>query len=169
MKLRLFSFFTICLLCISTSVLAQSDVTIVLFRHAEKMSDSRDPELSPAGKERAQTLFHMLRDLPVTEPYSTSYKRTTQTIHPFADALDLKIKSYNPRDLSDFADSLTKNEGVILVSGHSNTTPALVSALTGKQADGIDEKEYDNLYIIHFIDGTMVLSDLNYPPFYRRK
>jgi len=162
---RVFFYFLALSMGLSDISFAQSESTIILFRHAEKMSDSRDPDLSAIGKERALTLFKMLNDLQVTELYSTPFNRTTQTIQPFAEALDLEIQTYDHRALDAFADSLKRKEGVILVSGHSNTTPALVSALTGEEIQRIDESEYDNLYIIQLKDGKMMMTVLNYPPF----
>ena len=54
----------------TSSVFAQKQVaeqnqepTIILFRHAEKLDSSRDPDLSPIGFELSNTLFHMLNTL----------------------------------------------------------------------------------------------------------
>jgi hypothetical protein len=92
-----------------------------------------------------------------------------QTIKPFAEHFDIKIENYDHRDLEGFANELKKMSGVILVSGHSNTTPALAHFLTGLEIAPINESEYDNLFIIQFIDGKFTLSVLNYPPFYQTK
>lgn len=126
--------------------------TVILIRHAEKVDDSRDPELSAAGKERAQLLSEMLADAGVTKIVSTDYIRTRDTVRPLADALDLAIDSYDPRDLPGTAAELKEWGGTTVVSGHSNTTPALVQALGGDPQGPIDESEYDRMYIVH-IDG----------------
>jgi phosphohistidine phosphatase SixA len=157
----------------TSSVFAQTQVskqnqepTIILFRHAEKMNTSRDPDLSPVGIERSNTLFHMLKDLEITAIYSTSYKRTMQTIQPLADSLELPVNPYDPRDLTGFAEMLKKTTGVILISGHSNTTPTLSSLILGYEVAKINEDEYDNLYIITSASTNPVLTKLRYPTFY---
>ena len=157
----------------TSSVFAQTQVseqnqepTIILFRHAEKMNTSRDPDLSPVGIERSNTLFHMLKDLEITAIYSTSYKRTMQTIQPLADSLELTVNPYDPRDLTGFAEMLKKTTGVILVSGHSNTTPTLSSLILGYEVAKINEDEYDNLFIITSASTNPVLTKLRYPTFY---
>ncbi len=157
----------------TSSVFAQTQVskqnqepTIILFRHAEKMNISRDPDLSPVGIERSNTLFHMLKDLEITAIYSTSYKRTMQTIQPLADSLELPVNPYDPRDLTGFAEMLKKTTGVILISGHSNTTPTLSSLILGYEVAKINEDEYDNLYIITSASTNPVLTKLRYPTFY---
>lgn len=157
----------------TSSVFAQTQVseqnqepTIILFRHAEKMNTSRDPDLSPVGIERSNILFHMLKDLEITAIYSTSYKRTMQTIQPLADSLELPVNPYDPRDLTGFAEMLKKTTGVILVSGHSNTTPTLSSLILGYEVAKINEDEYDNLFIITSASTNPVLTKLRYPTFY---
>ena len=157
----------------TSSVFAQTQVseqnqepTIILFRHAEKMNTSRDPDLSPVGIERSNTLFHMLKDLEITAIYSTSYKRTMQTIQPLADSLELPVNPYDPRDLTGFAEMLKKTTVVILVSGHSNTTPTLSSLILGYEVAKINEDEYDNLFIITSASTNPVLTKLRYPTFY---
>ena len=158
----------------TTSVFAQTQValhnqesTIILFRHAEKMDSSRDPDLSPIGFERSNTLFHMLKDIEITAIYSTSYKRTMQTVQPLADSLELPVNPYDPRDLTGFAEMLKETTGVVLVSGHSNTTPTLTSLILGYEVAKINEDEYDNLFIITNATTKPVLTKLRYPTFYK--
>lgn len=157
----------------TSSVFAQTQVaeqnqepTIILFRHAEKLDSSRDPDLSPIGFERSNTLFHMLKDLEITAIYSTSYKRTMQTVQPLADSLELPVYPYDARDLSGFAEMLKETTGVILVSGHSNTTPTLTSLILGYEVAKINENEYDNLFIITNASTNPILTKLRYPTFY---
>jgi len=155
-------------ICAQVQVAAQNqEPTIILFRHAEKMDTSRDPDLSPVGIERANTLFHMLKDLEITAIYSTSYKRTMQTVQPLVDSLKLPLVPYDPRDLAGFAEMLKETTGVVLVSGHSNTTPTLTSLILGSEVAKINEDEYDNLFIITNATTKPVLTKLRYPTFYK--
>ena len=67
---------------------------------------------------------------------------------------------YNPSDLSAFASQLKNESGIVLVVGHSNTTPALVESLGGDPGPEINEAaEYDRLYVVS-IRGDQVETEL---------
>src|SRR5690606_18387538 len=100
MKMQLFRVVTTVLLgwvCVAASV-AEAQMVIVV-RHAERadagaaagaaMTASPDPELSAAGKARAQGLAAMLKDVGVAAIYTTEYRRTIDTAQPLADALSV--------------------------------------------------------------------------------
>jgi phosphohistidine phosphatase SixA len=127
----------------------QTPPRILLVRHGETVEDgSRDPELSGAGRERAERLARLLADAGVTRILSTDYKRTQGTAAPLAHAAGLTVESYGPGDLAGLAERLRGGEGVILVVGHSNTTPQLVGALGGDPHGTITEHEHDRLYVL---------------------
>ncbi|MDH5365601.1 MAG: histidine phosphatase family protein [Cyclobacteriaceae bacterium] len=134
--------------------LAQSDIgltTIVLVRHAEKVkNDSPDPELSSAGIERALRLKQLFINADISAIYSTNYKRTKNTVLLLAEALDLKVEMYDPRDNKITKQLLNNHEGeTILVSGHSNTTPQLVNTLINQEKyKSLDENEYGKIFIV---------------------
>lgn len=128
-------------------------LTIVLFRHAEKEALGEDPGLTDVGLDRAQTLLDMIDQPRPDHLFSTSYRRTRQTISPFADRYGLTVQTYDPRALEAFADTLLSLSGSVLVSGHSNTTPALVGLLTGKSVPPIQESDYGNLYVVTCLRG----------------
>ena len=133
---------------------AAEELVVFLVRHAEKVDASRDPELSSAGKERAQDLARWLRDSKLDQIHSTDFIRTRDTAGPVADALELQVSIYDPRDLSGFASQLVEERGRHLVVGHSNTTPELVRLLGGDPGDPIDEKlEFDRLYVVTLHNG----------------
>ncbi|MCL1045893.1 histidine phosphatase family protein [Shewanella electrodiphila] len=123
--------------------------TIFLVRHAEKESGN-DPFLTAEGKIRAQNLSNLLQSVPLDAIYSTDYNRTQDTAKPTASVQSLTITSYNPRKLSDFATAIKANHHQrILIVGHSNTTPELVSLLGGIAEDEIVEAtEFNRLYIL---------------------
>lgn len=126
-----------------------SAVRIILVRHGETESDgTRDPALSAAGQERAERLAAMLKDAGVTRILSTNYKRTQGTAAPLAAATGIEVESYDPGAMRALAQTLRIAQGVIVVVGHSNTTPDFVSALGGDPGSPIPETEYDRLYIV---------------------
>jgi broad specificity phosphatase PhoE len=126
--------------------------TIFLVRHAERADDDpRDPGLTAGGVARADELARILGDAGITAVYSTPFRRTMATARPIAEKAGLDILSYDPRDaaaMRSFVETLRAAEGRILVSGHSNTTPALVSALGGDPVSELPETEYDRLYVV---------------------
>jgi len=127
----------------------QEDITVVyLVRHAEKVDDSRDPELSDAGRLRAAALAQVLEYSGVERVLSTDYIRTRDTAAPVAEAMGLPVELYDPRDLPAAAHGILEGGGRVLVVGHSNTTPALVAALGGDPGPTLEDSDYDRLYVV---------------------
>mgnify|MGYP005991238847 CR=1 FL=1 len=138
-------------LILAPAISAQ-EFTLYLTRHAEKQPEQKNPNLTSCGSLRAQHLAEMLSLAKIKHVYSTPYNRTLETAAPTAKALGLGIKQYSPKVLEQFAITLLKEKENALVVGHSNTTPALASFLTGEEIEMIDEKEYQLLFQIT-IDG----------------
>ncbi len=146
---------TFLLLIILFSSMAYAQTTIYLVRHAEKQA-AANPSLTAIGAFRAQNIAKQLASVGITHIFSTDYKRTQQTAKPLADFLNLPIQSYDPRDLTAFAEQLKRLKGSVLVVGHSNTTPELTALLSQQKVDAIKENEYDNLYQV-IIDGDKIM------------
>lgn len=131
---------------------AVETTTIVLVRHAEKMKDQKDPDLTNDGNLRASKLKDLLSTIPLNQIYSTDYNRTFQTATPTSNAQGVEITSYNPRELNDFGNMLlqTQKGKNILVVGHSNTTPKLLNFFMKETVvESILESDYGNLYIVN--------------------
>jgi len=127
-------------------------LTVFLVRHAEKIDQSRDPDLSVKGYRRAGELARVLANADIERIHSSNFIRTRETASPLAETLDLQIELYDPRDLNSLAEQIKKDGGRHLVVGHSNTTPALVEILGGDPGSPIEEEhEYDRLYIVSFV------------------
>jgi broad specificity phosphatase PhoE len=149
-----FSLLAVIALLFSSQLLAQPE-QIFLLRHSEKASGS-DPSLTDKGKLRANNIAKQLLLAKPTQLFSTDYNRTQQTIAPLSRATSLKVKSYNPRELVQFAGELKLLNGVAVVVGHSNTTPQLVKLLSGHRVN-IEEDEYDKLYELRLHNGRYAL------------
>jgi broad specificity phosphatase PhoE len=121
---------------------------VFLVRHAEKVDQSFDPELTPAGYVRAATLAQTLRSAEIAYVHSTDLIRTRKTAEPLAAIQGLKIHLYEPSDLKSLAGEIRRQGGRHLVVGHSNTTPRMVELLGGEPGWNIDEMEYDRLYLV---------------------
>lgn len=123
----------------------------IVVRHAEKADASRDPELSAAGRARAQALATRLAELPLVAAYATEFKRTAQTLAPTVEAHGLTLTSYPaaaPAVALAARLRAAHPRGTVLIAGHSNTVPAIVAALCACAAAPMPEQEYDRLSIV---------------------
>jgi len=128
--------------------------TIYLVRHAEKeVADadmSKNPRLTNCGSLRAESIANFLSAVELKSVYSTDYIRTQKTAEPTSQQKSLTLKSYNPRELEEFAKFLIEQKEDALVVGHSNTTPILAGLLVGEEMKSIDESTYDRIYQVVF-------------------
>ncbi|WP_370089109.1 histidine phosphatase family protein [Ekhidna sp.] len=140
------------LFAFATITFAQDQTTFILVRHAEKAVDgSKNPPLSEAGLLRANELASLLAKQKIDALYSTPFIRTEATLTPIARDKGLKVINYDPYAGADWLpDALEKHAGgTIMISGHSNTIPALANALLGEDIfEQFDESDYSNLIII---------------------
>jgi len=134
----------------------QATTTVIFVRHAEKeLVPADDPGLSEAGKRRAAELARQLVVADVIAGvdaiYSTSYRRTEETVQPVATALGLPITSYDASNTLTIMDEIVKEHKgkIVLVVGHSNTVPALIGNMgASKKVPEINDNEYDNIYVV---------------------
>lgn len=149
-------FFILLLVSISHVSFAQSPITtFVLLRHAEKATDgTKDPDLTEVGKKRAESLLKLLVSAKIDAVYSTNFKRTKNTVAPLAHAHSLSILSYDGSKMEEIDTILAKfNGSTIVLSGHSNTTPAIINYLTGTKDEfkTFDDGDYGNLVIVSVV------------------
>ncbi|MDQ3180194.1 MAG: histidine phosphatase family protein [Acidobacteriota bacterium] len=129
-------------------------LTVILLRHAEKdlseEADTANPELSAAGKLRAQRLVKMINKYQPDIIYSSNYIRTKATVLPLAIKRRAMIFMYDPRNLSQIAEQILSGKlQRIVVVGHNNTTPMLANLLIGQEKYKVlAESEYDKIWII---------------------
>ena len=140
--------------CASSAVPAAP--AVVLVRHAEAAAGD-DPGLSEAGAARAAALAEALRGADVRTIYVTQYRRTKDTAAPVAAAagvtpIEIAVERGEIADhAADMARRIAAHRGggTILVVGHSNTVPAVVTALTGTSAAPIAHQQYDTIYVVN--------------------
>ena len=130
--------------------------TFILLRHAEKVVDgtmadrTKDPDLSEAGKTRAESLVSLFKNATIDAIYSTAFVRTKKTVEPLAKSKSLLVKEYEANKLDVIDKMLQEYEGkTIVVCGHSNTIPKIANYLSksGKYKD-FDDTDYGNILII---------------------
>ena len=145
------------------SAIAQSGpAMVVLVRHAEKATTGgNDPSLSEAGQTRAKALVTALNDAGVSAVITTQYKRTSETGDAVATARNLQsekiaIAGTTAAHIESVVAALRKHPGeVVLVVGHSNTIPAIVTALGGPKVPDLCDANYATMFVLHMgKDGT---------------
>jgi 2,3-bisphosphoglycerate-dependent phosphoglycerate mutase len=139
-------------LFIPCAVFAQPAVFLV--RHAERADagttppPGADPDLSAAGRARAERLAAMLKDARIGQIFVTEFKRTRQTAEPLAKLLGVEATVIIQKDVRALADRLKSASTNVLVIGHTNTLPEIVKVLDVADRLSIGETEFDNLFIV---------------------
>ena len=142
-----------------TRALAQDhtgDRLVILVRHTEKESEPRnDPPLTANGQARAQALADAVAAAGIDAIVVTPFRRTRDTAVPVAQARGLTpIEVPVGRDVAAHvaavADSVrARPSGAsVLVVGHSNTIPAIVTALGGPRLPDLCDNQYAVLYVL---------------------
>jgi broad specificity phosphatase PhoE len=133
-------------------LMSQPVTTVILVRHAEKNiePENPNPDLSPAGLDRAQTLVNVLGKTAITAIYATQYTRTQSTVGPLANQRALTVNQIEAQNVAELVRQIKTNNagGVVLAAGHSNSVPATIAALGGGSLPIIPEFEYDNIFIV---------------------
>jgi phosphohistidine phosphatase SixA len=126
-------------------------ITVLLVRHADidLPPISADPALNSDGQARAEALAHVARSAAVSSVFTSEFARTKQTVQPLADQLGLQ-----PREVPKRPDLLAQQilsgqfGDMVLIAGHSNTVPQIISALGAEAVTPISEREFDNLFVV---------------------
>src|SRR6185369_17134992 len=150
----------------SQPVVAQDEfkpITVFLIRHAEREDEPRqDPPLSKDGVARSQALARLLSTAGIKAIFTSQYARTKQTAEPLATKLGLTVTSFtlktnpaNPRQITEESTAEVTNKILehagqsVLVIGHSNSIPDVIKMLGGDVVPTIDEKKFDDLFIVN--------------------
>ena len=145
-------FFVACMFALP----AAAQQTVFLVRHAERADSSpgtsptmaADPDLSEAGRARAEHLAEALKDAKITAIFATEFKRTQQTAAPLAKALGLTVKVLSSNSEASLIADLKAAKGNVLVVGHSNTVPEIIKRLGVTTAVSIGDNDFDNLFVV---------------------
>jgi phosphohistidine phosphatase SixA len=129
---------------------APATTTIVLVRHAERAAEGDDPDLTEAGRARAEALAKTLRSLPVRAVFTTQWRRTAATVAPLCRDKKLEPVPLPAAETRSLVTRVMKeNLGqTVLVCGHSNTVPQIVKAFGVREPVAIDDDEFDWLFVV---------------------
>ena len=154
----------IALLFLNISFGQKIATTYYFIRHAEKVDNSQNPDLSTSGLERAALWNKIFSEVSFDKIYSTEYRRTIQTASPTATAQNIQIKLYNPKNIT--IESFKKETlgKKVLIVGHSNTTPKFVNQMINQNIfTDIEDGTFGNLYIVTIIEGEIIFQLLKLP------
>ena len=149
---------------------------IILFRHAEKPEDPKNPHLSEAGQARAERLLGwLLRDkilgtngLPVAlyapeATRQTPSRRPIETLEPTAAKLKLKIQApYRASDYDQLAHEILSNKSLrgksVIICWVHDYLPQFAAALGVHPPPGNwKSSDFESAYLITFEDGKASL------------
>jgi phosphohistidine phosphatase SixA len=151
--------------------------TVFLVRHAEKAANPpEDPPLVESGYKRSQELGNILVKAGIKAIYTSQYLRTKQTAEPLAKklgitstAIPIRMSALNPREIAqesikEIVEKIYERAGEnALIVGHSNTIPEVIRALGGDIVPRIDEKEYDDIFVVSvYARGKARVTQLKY-------
>jgi hypothetical protein len=155
----------------------QPPATILLIRHAEKLTDGRI-DLSPVGFERAKRIPQLFGGAGAAAPHnlprpeflfathqSKKSNRPVETITPLSEVLKLPISAeIEDDDFATLAKQLLSGKyagKVVLVAWHHGKIPAFARALGATPPyDPWPETQFDRVWRIDYRDGKAVLTDL---------
>jgi broad specificity phosphatase PhoE len=142
---------------------ASAQKLVLVVRHAERADGGSmaptaqtDPLLSPAGRARAEKLAGMLAEAGLSAIYTTEFKRTQDTARPLAERLKMALTSVPSRETAVLVARIKKEHAtdIVLVVGHSNTVPEVITAFGGP-AIKMSEDEFGDLFVIVPATGAM--------------
>jgi broad specificity phosphatase PhoE len=141
---------------VSLAAGASAQQTVFVVRHAERADTAggapptmaADPELSDAGRARADSLAAALKDATIVAIFSTEFRRTQATAAPLARALGLQVTIVGSNEPAKLIQAVKAAAGNVLVVGHSNTVPAIVKDLGAATPVTVGDAEYDNLFVV---------------------
>ena len=145
-----------------------SDLKVVIIRHAEKPASGGD-NLSCQGQNRATKLPEIITQKFGKPDYiyvpalksakTTAHSRMFQTATPLAIKYDIAINSkYSETDYADIANSIFKKTGTVLMVWSHSEIPALAEALGLSDAPDWQKQDFDSMWILTYADKTPMLT-----------
>src|SRR5204863_9295069 len=143
--------------------IASAQPVVVIVRHAEKAANGgNDPDLSSAGRARAEALARILNDSGITAIFTTEFKRSQETAAPTATSTDVTPTTVAAKDTAALVTKLHQLSGNALVVGHGDTIPNIINALGINSQINIPDADYSELLIITLGDKPQLFR-LHYP------
>ena len=147
---------------LAASVVA-ADPVVIIVRHAEKAAnDPKDPDLSPAGRARAETLARILKDAGIIAIFTSEFKRTQETAAPTSTSTGVAPTVVVGKDTESLISKLHQLNGNALVVGHGDTIPNIMNALGIATPVQIADNDYSEIFVV-VLGAKPQLLRLHYP------
>jgi len=138
--------------------------TVICIRHAERdNSTTADPHLNADGINRAKSLIHVLGSSEIKAIYTSNFARSKETASFLATHLGISSVPIDEAAAIK-VHVLEHHRGkTVLVVGHTNTIPELISLFGSASIFIIGENKFDNLFILNnFSQGVTKTTLLKY-------
>lgn len=130
---------------------AEAARAVIVIRHAEKSTEpASDPELTLQGEDRAIALTRFLRHNKVDAIFTSELRRTIATAAVLARQRGIApvvVKADAVKELVAKIQALPE-DAVVLVVGHSNTVPTILSELGVADKVSIRDDEYGRVFVV---------------------
>ncbi len=132
---------------------------VVIVRHAEKSAaPAGDVTLNEAGQARAEELAIALAEARIDTIVVTQFRRTRDTAAPTSreakvTPVVIDAGTDTAKHVREVAAAVRRGGYSVLVVGHSNTVPAIITALGGPPMQELCETEYANLFTLTLVPG----------------
>lgn len=147
---------------VSASI-ASAQPIVVIVRHAEKAANGgNDPDLTSAGRARADALARILKDSDITAIFTSEFKRTQETAAPTVTSTHVTPMVVAAKDTAALVGKLHQLNGNALVVAHGDTIPNIIKALGVNSTINIPDVDYSELLIVTLGDKPQLLR-LHYP------
>jgi len=155
--------FALFLLVFVSVSIASAQPVVVIVRHAEKAANGgSDPDLSSAGRARADELARILKDSGITAIFTSEFKRTQETAAPSATSIGVTATVIPAKDTAALVAKLHQLNGNALVVGHGDTIPNIIKALGIDSPINIPDEDYSEFLIVTVGDKPHLFR-LHYP------
>jgi broad specificity phosphatase PhoE len=146
--------FAVILALLGAAQPATAATPVYIMRHLQK-AEGADPPLSPAGAAQAKALASVLGGGGITAIFATQTQRAMETAAPLAKRLGLTVTPYDPSAPERLVEAVRAVHGAVLIIGHSNTVPDLVTRFGGAPAPVIGDGDYGTIFVVdpatHFV------------------
>ena len=119
---------------------------IYVMRHLHTPAGVSNAELTEEGLRFALLTSDWFRRDPPDVIYVSTTRRAQQSAEPLAQRLHLTPKLYDPADTAGLVAAVLKEQGTVLVVGHSNTVPDIVANLGGERPPELVHEDFGDIW-----------------------
>ena len=122
--------------------------TYYVMRHLHTPAGVQDPDLTEEGRRQAALLASWFTSNPPAAIFVSNTKRAQQTAAPLAARLGIEPRIYDPADTAGLIGEVMKEPPPVLIVGHSNTVPDIVTGLGGERPAPLVHTDFGDIWVI---------------------